>query len=361
MKEKDLAKVTAMKSQTFGVEVEMYNISRGRAVEVVADYFGTRGSVRHIGDAYDTWLCKDAQGRGWKFENDSSIQHRVRCELVTPILKYEDLETLQEVLRRLRKAGAKSDPSHSCGVHIHVGLQDHTAKTLRNLANLMSAHENLLIHAIRIARNRTDRWCQTVDRRFLDRLNREKPTTMQALSDVWYESHFADHSRRAHYNPSRYHMLNLHASFTKGTIEFRLFQFDNPTRDRKGGLHAGQIKSYVQLCLAMSQAAKDLKTCSPKQPQVENEKFAMRTWLVRLGFIGDEFKTARDLLTRNLDGDLAWRHGRPAPRAAEAAVEALEAPTYTDPGEPVVFAPDELLFTPDELEFLPNFAAAAAC
>lgn len=325
MKEKDLAKIAAMKTQTFGVEVEMYNIGRQKAAQVVAEFFGTRGTVRHEGGTYDRWTCRDQQGRTWRFDSDSSIRsNRGICELVTPILKYEDLELLQEVLRKLRAAGAKSDPSHGCGVHIHVGLQDHTAKTLRNLANLMSSHELLLIHSIRIARSRTDRWCQTVDRRFLERLNREKPATMQALSDVWYESHNANHHRGHHYNSSRYHMLNLHASFTKGTVEFRLFQFDNPSRDRKGGLHAGQLKSYVQLCLAMSQAAKDLKSCSPKQPQVENEKFAMRTWLVRLGFIGDEFKTARDLLTRNLDGDLAWRHGRPAARATEAAVEAVE-------------------------------------
>ena len=338
MKEKDLAKIAAMKTQTFGVEVEMYNIGRQKAAQVVAEFFGTGWSVQHHGGAYDRWVCKDQRDRTWRFDRDSSIRSNGGgvCELVTPILKYEDLETLQEILRRLRKAGAKSDPNHSCGVHVHVGLQDHTAKTLRNLANLMASHESLLIHAIRIASGRTDRWCQTVDRRFLTRLNKDKPTTMQRLSDVWYESHDADYGRSAHYNSSRYHMLNLHASFTKGTIEFRLFQFDNPSRERKGGLHAGQLKAYVQLCLAMSQAAKDLKTCSPKQPQVENEKFAMRTWLVRLGFIGDEFKTARDILTRNLDGDLAWRHGRPSARATEAAVEA---PTYTDPGTPVEFDP----------------------
>ena len=36
------------------------------------------------------------------------------------------------------------------------------------------------------------------------------------------------------------------------------------------------------------------------------------TWLNRLGLIGEEFKTARTLLIRNLDGDAAWRYGRPA-------------------------------------------------
>ena len=96
--------------------------------------------------------------------------------------------------------------------------------------------------------------------------------------------------------------MNLHATFTKGTIEFRLFQFANPTAERRGGLHAGELKSYIQLCLALSEAAKSLKTANPK--------FAMRTWLMRLGFIGWEFTTARDILTRNLAGDAAFRFGR---------------------------------------------------
>ena len=107
-------------------------------------------------------------------------------------------------------------------------------------------------------------------------------------------------------------MLNLHATFTKGTVEFRLFQFDEPTAERRGGIHAGQLKSYIQLCLALSQMAKDVRTASPKPQQNENPKYAMRTWLLRLGFIGGEFATARDFLTRNLSGDTAFRHGRAA-------------------------------------------------
>lgn len=38
----------------------------------------------------------------------------------------------------------------------------------------------------------------------------------------------------------------------------------------------------------------------------------MRTWLLRLGFIGDKFKTARDILTKRLAGDTAFRSGRAA-------------------------------------------------
>ena len=54
--------------------------------------------------------------------------------MVTPILTYDDIETLQELVRRLR-AGAKSDPTRGCGVHIHIGAAGHTPQSLRNLAN----------------------------------------------------------------------------------------------------------------------------------------------------------------------------------------------------------------------------------
>ena len=107
-------------------------------------------------------------------------------------------------------------------------------------------------------------------------------------------------------------MLNLHATFTKGTIEFRLFQFDKPENGRLNGIHAGQLKSYIQFCLALSQMAKDVRSASSKEQQKENKKFAMRTWLIRLGLVGDEFATARDFLTRNLSGDAAFRFGRQA-------------------------------------------------
>ena len=111
---------------------------------------------------------------------------------------------------------------------------------------------------------------------------------------------------------AKHNALNYHATFTKGTIEFRLFQFDAPEGERQNGIHAGQLKSFIQLCLALSQMAKDAKSASPKPQQTENPKYAMRTWLLRLGFIGEEFATARDFLTRHLDGDTAFRHGRTA-------------------------------------------------
>ena len=315
MNEKILRQVEEMKKQTIGVEVEMNNITRSAAAKLAASFFGTnnfRNTASRNG--YCTWSAWDAQGREWKFQKDVSIHgdDDEKCELVTPILTYADMELLQELIRKLRKAGAKSDASRGCGVHIHIGAKGHTPQTLRNLVNIMASHESLLISALDLNRYRVSRYCRTVDPRFLKEINRKKPKTMADLADVWYTSHDASYGRSQHYNDSRYHMLNLHATFTKGTIEFRLFQFDEPTTNRKGGLHAGQLKSYIQLCLALSQMAKEVRTASSKPQQNENPKYAMRTWLLRLGFIGDEFKTAREHLTKRLDGDAAFRTERAA-------------------------------------------------
>lgn len=307
--------VTEMKKQTIGVEVEMNSITRDKAAKLAAAFFGT-GRFENTAErnGYCTWSAWDESGREWKFQKDVSIAEpdSEKCEMVTPILTYADIETLQELVRHLRKAGAKSDATRGCGVHIHIGAKGHTPQTLRNLANIMASHEDLLTSALNLDRSRISRYCRTVGPRFLEQVNRRKPSTMAGLADIWYDSQNADYGRSHHYNESRYHMLNLHATFTKGTVEFRLFQFDAPADGRQNGLHAGQLKSYIQLCLALSQMAKTVRTASPKPQQNENPKYAMRTWLLRLGFIGDEFKTARELLTKRLDGEAAFRSGRTA-------------------------------------------------
>ena len=315
MNEKIANQIEEMKKQTIGVEVEMNSITREKAARLAATFFGTgRSEYTARRNGYETWSAWDAQGREWKFQRDVSIAgpDSEKCEMVTPILTYEDMEILQELIRKMRHAGAKSDATRGCGVHIHIGAKGHTPQTMRNLANIMASHESLIADALNLDQGRMSRYCRTVNPTFLAQVNKKKPKTMADFADIWYTANSANYGRSQHYNDSRYHMLNFHATFTKATIEFRLFQFDAPADGKLNGLHAGQLKSYIQLCLALSQMAKTVKTASPKPQQTENPKYAMRTWLLRLGFIGNEFKTARELFTKRLDGDTAFRNGRTA-------------------------------------------------
>ena len=170
MTAKTKTQIEEMKNQTIGVEVEMNSITRENTAKLAAEFFGT-GNYQNTAsrNGYHTWSAWDADGREWKFQRDISIAgpDSEKCELVTPILHYADIETLQELIRRLRKARAKSEPTRGCGVHIHIGLGDHTPQTLRNLANIMASHESLLARAFKLDENRLDRYCRTVDPCFL--------------------------------------------------------------------------------------------------------------------------------------------------------------------------------------------------
>jgi hypothetical protein len=178
--------------------------------------------------------------------------------------------------------------------------------------NIVNAKEDLLTLALGISAFRRGQWCRPVEPAFLREVNRVKPTSMEAFAKVWYtfsDGSYSDWRRCAgtHYDHSRYHLLNLHAAFSTErpahTIEFRAFN---------GTLHAGKIKAYIQLCLAISQQALDTKAASPTRPDTDNPKYTFRCWLLRLGFIGDEFATAREHLTSLLPGNAAWRQGVPA-------------------------------------------------
>lgn len=294
-----------MRTQRFGIEIEMTGITREKAAKVIAEYFGTESF--YIGTYYETYGAKDRQGRTWKATYDSSIiaQKKERgrtvhaadtykCEIVSPILTYEDMADLQEVVRQLRHSGAFVN--NQCGIHIHVDASRYTPQTLRNLVNIIASKEDILYKALQIDPARL-RWCKKTNEKLLETINRKKPETMEALKDIWYAG--SSRGRNEHYNETRYHGLNLHSTFTKGTVEFRLF---NSTT------HAGEIKAYIQFCLAVSHQALTQKKASARKTVTDNEKYAFRCWMLRLGLSGDEFKTCRLHFLKHLEGNSAWRN-----------------------------------------------------
>ena len=285
-----------MKSQTFGLEVEMNRISREKAARTIAAVLGEGSTVRHEGGSYDAWVTTGPDGRKWKCVTDGSIAgpRDLGTEFVTPICRWEDIETVQAIVRALKAAGAHAHSS--CGIHCHIGLGEHTPKTLRNLVNIINAKEDLLTQALQISPERRDRWCQEVDPDFLHDLNLYKPRSSESLARLWYHDTDWEYHAHSHYDSTRYH----HAVWQKGTIEFRAF---NST------LHAGEIKAYIQLCMAISHQALTVSTASPARPHTDNPAYTFRCWLLRLGLNGEEFKTARTHLLKHLPGNAAWRNG----------------------------------------------------
>ena len=288
-----------LKNQLFGVEVEMTGITREKAANIVAEVLGSTPS-RPNSSCYETRTIADQANRKWKIMRDSSITairndesneplDEYKVEFVTPPLKYEDIELLQDIIRKLRENGAKSHSS--CGIHIHVDGANHDAKSLRRLVNFMTSRQDLIYEALEI-KDRASHWCKKLNSNILKEMKSCSQLTKSEAERIWY-SPANDNYRygisHEHYNDTRYHGVNLHSYFSKGTVEFRLF---NST------LHAGKIKAYIQFCLAVSAWAitsqDKIVFRSMAGYTAEKKVTIMRNILTnRLGLYGDEFKTCR--------------------------------------------------------------------
>ena len=329
-----------IQDHNFGIEIEMTGLTRAKAAEVIAGYFGT--VPEHIGGVYDKYGVRDTQGRLWQLVSDSSIQtyrkahgniqqvndRAYEVELVSPICQYPDIETIQELVRCLRRNGAVANTS--TGIHVHVDASDFDANSLRNLTNIMRSKEDILYKALQVELNRESDYCQKVDENFLNRINQNKTKTQEEVKQLWYNG--SDGSRE-HYHSSRYRGLNLHSVFQKGTVEFRLYN---------GTTHAGKVKTYIQLSLAICNQALTQRSARFARTQSTNEKYTFRTWLLRLGLIGEEFKTARLHLLAHLDGNIAWKD----PEQVERQQARRQAETEILP-EPIAARPEEVETLPE--------------
>lgn len=287
----------------------MTGITRVEAAKALGELFGTAPYATN--DYYKSWYVPDNDGKEWRFMYDSSItatkrqagrnvmaDDSYRTEMVSPKLSYAEMEKLQEVVRCLRHAGAAVN--HSCGMHVHVDAANHTPRSLKNALSIMYSKEDILFKALKVDPDRVERWCKKVREPVLEKI-RSLPsgTSMEKLKELWYEGSDGSYE---HYNWTRYYALNLHAVFSKGTLEWRCFE---------STLHAGKVRANITFALAVSaQAINQKRTQMRKTEITENPCFTFRTFLLRLGLIGPEYKNVREHLLSNLEGDRAWRYDK---------------------------------------------------
>ncbi len=292
-----------LKSLNYGIEIETIGRGRDRVARAIQEVVG--GRVFHQGGVYDTWTVTDSQAREWKVMRDSSLSaaSSLQAEIASPVLTYQDLPVLQEVVRAVRRAGAKVDAS--CGIHVHIDAAGFDGRTLGNLAKIVYKQDALIEKALGIGQGRRVRWAKPVEEELINKVISRKPKTIADFNAIWYGT---ERTRPTHYDNSRYHGLNLHNLWYRpqsASIEFRWF---NST------LHAGEIRSYITLCLAL--AAKALASRSAQHGKREynptSAKYDFRVFLLSLGLIGTEFKNVRMHLLKHLPGSAAWKNGRRA-------------------------------------------------
>ena len=291
-----------MREIRFGVEIETVKRTREQVARAIHSVVG--GTVQYVGqpNCYDPWEVVDLHGRRWKVVADASLSHvpfHLRAEVVTPVLGYEDITQLQEVVRAIHRCGARV--STQCGMHVHIDAAPFDGRRLGNLAKIVYKQEPLILHALGISQERLNRYTRPISDEFIRNVERQRPKTKDELNRIWYGYH---NTQPQHYCSTRYHGVNLHNVWYRGTVEFRWFE---------ATLHAGKVRAYITLCLALAAKALNGRAASSHKRTFDpaSAKYDFRVFLLRLNLIGEEFKAVRKHLLANMPGDAAFKKGRP--------------------------------------------------
>lgn len=285
-----------LNEMTFGIELEYDKISTRKAAETVAAAVG--GTYHYEGSHLSNWVVTMRDGRKWNCETDASVSRG--SETVSPILRFTDIPMLQDVVRALRRAGAKA--GGGAGLHIHVGAAQMTPKQIQNLVTIFYKQEELIVKGCGTAENRLGWYTRRTDREFVDKMLKIRNPTMANLADAYYHGEI----RYSYYSDARYRTLNLHNLWNgnKHTVEFRFFEATT---------HAGEIRTNALLALSIVRKAMDAKAASARNQRPYNAasaRYDLRVFLLRLGWIGEMFKAPRKHLLKRMPGSAAWKDGR---------------------------------------------------
>lgn len=297
-----------IKKRRFGCEIEFTGISRDTAARVVARTLGTQKIYK--GGVYNEHHIIDRMSRTWKIVRDASIKPSVtadrqnpkldhyKCELVTPILDYGDIQLLEKITSEIKAKGGVVN--QSCGMHVHVEVKGISAIQLRNIVNITARNEDMLCEVLRVSPDRVMRWCHKTEIGFAEVINDipRREISLAKIMNIWYGNSGSSHN---HYDRTRYRILNLH-SFVEGKgIEFRLF---NATLDEK------EVRANIVLALAICCTGCYLKRtrgynnayrCSHMKA-CSFERKEMSSFMNQVGIVGNEFSSVRSQLMKNMDG-----------------------------------------------------------
>jgi len=164
------------------------------------------------------------------------------------------------------------------GAEIKMDMDGHTSESLKNIINMIASKQGLIMKAFE-----TD--ISFMDDDFAEDLHLEESQNFETLQVALTQL-----------GPDR--CPGFQIDFEDETFTFYL-----------GGaeLIPEKISAFKDLCVLISEYAKTLKRASYKKAQDDNPKYALRTWLIRIGMKGPEYKESRKTLLKHLEGSGAFR------------------------------------------------------
>ena len=246
-----------MRWKKYGVEMDMTGITRKVVAEILAEQFDTKVVFCLSDNGYNV---PDQNQRLWRILPSGSIKaekyngekvvganYMYQVKLLSPFLYENEFPMLEKALEQLELRGAIVNDSTKMNLLLDVSCIENWEKYQTNLENLYESKGELFQKALDIP------FSQVAD-------------TSQGKEN--------------------------------GVISFPYF---------KSTLNKKELLSDIQFAQIVSSFAENNRTVSQKKSENQNDKFMMRTWLVRAGMVGEEYKFARKMLTKNLEGNSAWQ------------------------------------------------------
>lgn len=164
------------------------------------------------------------------------------------------------------------------GYSVEFPMEGHTGISLRNLVNMLASKEQLLIAAFGLSQ-------RLMDDHFAEELSHKEIGSVEAIARAFEEL-----------GPARCRCLALDRE--KRKVSLKLLRVK---------LEPDEIAAFIDLAVCINENALKLKTSSYRPAQEENPKYALRTWMIRLGLNGNAFKKTRKTLLSRLTGSSAFR------------------------------------------------------
>ncbi|WP_147565130.1 virulence-related protein [Clostridium tyrobutyricum] len=233
-------------------------MDRKETVKILGEHFGVK--PEYMGVPSFAYQIKSPQGI-ITVDKEGGIKNSESIEV-----------ELEELLNDFNEEDVKTKGEHSKIIYSMTG---HTGITLRNLINMISSKQILIKKALGIE-------TEIVTKEFVEGINNIRIVGIEDFKTAVLEI-------------GEERCPGISFDFEKEALEFKFIE----------GFENAEIAS--QFAEALNESSKKFKHSSPKERQTDNEKYTFRTWLLRLGFIGDRYKEARNQLLKNLGGNSAFR------------------------------------------------------
>lgn len=254
-------------------------MDRKEIVKVLSEHFGVKAEYMGVPSfAYQIIT----EGETYIIDKTGKITNAEGLEL-----------ELEAILKPVIEENIETEPKIE-SVDISVPIEGHTGISLKNLVNMIYSKHELIQKSLGIEES-------IIAEEFIKELNEAKISTIDDFQKVI---------------AGKENCIQIEFNFEEQKIGFNFIKAE-----------AENITAVTQFIELLNQSAKELKHASYKVKSTDNPKFTFRVFLIRLGMIGDEYKEARKVLLKNLEGNGAFRYGKPERKVEEVVEPIIQEPT----------------------------------